>query len=73
MEKRHGCQHGNRFCYGTSLEVKFLEQPQPLIQEIWSMEKSSFLFFFIFFYFLIFLFVKNCCYFLSAKPTVASN
>ena len=31
-------QHGNTFCYKNSPEVKFLRQPQTLMQETWPLE-----------------------------------
>ena len=38
MKKWHGCQHGDFFWKGSSMEFKFLEQPQSLIQESWPQE-----------------------------------
>ena len=41
MKKWHGCQHGDTFLKGSSLEVKFLGQPQSLGQETWHQENSD--------------------------------
>ena len=41
MKIQHGCQHSNTFCWGSSLKVKFLGQPQTLKQETWPLENSN--------------------------------
>ena len=38
MKKWHACQRGDTFLKGSSLEVKFLGQPQSLRQETWPPE-----------------------------------
>ena len=42
MKKWYGCQLGDTFWKGSSLEVKFIGQPQSLEQETWPPEKSNF-------------------------------
>ena len=54
-------QHIDTFCFGSSMKVKFLEQPQTLGQETWLLENPNLRHSF------------NCFPILSAIPTVASN
>ena len=61
MKKWYGCQCGDTFLKGSSLEVKFLEQPQSLGQETCRPENSNLNK------------LVYCMFILSSIPYLASN